>query len=167
MKKYPAILTIAALLQCCPAIKAQGTTDSLCLKVFFRENVTTIDPEYRNNGILIDQFVSEVKEIMADTTCRIQSIHIRSGASPEGRFDHNKDLSVRRGNNLRTCLQRALPLPEHKFTVDAVGEDWATLRDIIENSDAPDREDILYILDRTPATSTAVPDPSTEDRRKS
>lgn len=147
MKKIPAIFAIAALLHCCPAIKAQGATDSLCLKVFFRENVTTIDPEYRNNGILIDQFVSEVKEIMADTTCRIQSIHIRSGASPEGRFDHNKDLSVRRGNNLRTCLQRALPLPEHKFTVDAVGEDWATLRDIIENSDAPDREDILYILD--------------------
>ena len=147
MKKIPAIIALAALFLCGPATKAQGTTDSLCLKVFFRENVTTIDPEYRNNGILIDQFVSEVKEIMADTTCRIQSIHIRSGASPEGRFDHNKDLSVRRGNNLRIRLQRALPLPEHKFTVDAVGEDWASLRDIIENSDAPDKEDILYILD--------------------
>ena len=147
MKKIPAIIALATLLHCSLVSFAQGTTDSLCLKVFFRENVTTIDPEYRNNGILINRFVSEVKEIMADTTCRIQSIHIRSGASPEGRFDHNKDLSVRRGNNLRFRLQRALSLPEHKFTVDAVGEDWASLRDIIKNSNAPDREDILYILD--------------------
>ncbi len=147
MKNFSLPFILAALLLCIPVSYAQEVSDSLSLKVFFRENVTVIEPEYRNNGMLIDRFVEEVKGILADSTCRVQSIHIRSGASPEGTFDHNKDLSRRRGRNLRLLLQNELALPESKFTVDAVGEDWATLKKMVEACDAPDRDDILDILD--------------------
>lgn len=147
MKKPLFFTVLCALLLCSTTSYAQEVTDSLNLKVYFRQNVSTLETDYNNNEVLIGRFISDVKRIMADPACRIQDIVIRSGSSPEGSFDHNRELSRRRGRNLRIFLQNALNIPEDKFTVDAVGEDWAALRAIVENSRVPDREDILDILD--------------------
>lgn len=127
---------------------AEETTDSLSAQVFFRQNRTEIEPEFRSNKVNLGRFVYGVKEILSDTTCRIQDIYIRSGASPEGSFEHNRNLSRKRAVALKYYLKRELDLPNEIFFVDPVGEDWISLLKAVEESDIPDREDVLDILDR-------------------
>ncbi len=148
MKNLPLLFVLTAFLLYCPGSHAEERTDSLNLKVYFRQDCTDIDLWYNNNVILIDRYVNEVKKIMADSTCRIQIIYIRSGASPEGPFDHNKELSRRRGENIRNYLQEALSLPADRFYVDAVGEDWLALKNMVKRYDVPDKEAVLRILDK-------------------
>lgn len=127
---------------------ADETADSLGAQIFFKQDFTKIEPDFHNNKATLDRFVSEVKTIMSDTTCRIQDIYIRSGASPEGSFNHNKELSRKRAIALKYYLKRELNLPNEKFFLDPVGEDWASLLKLVEENDIPDREDVLDILDR-------------------
>lgn len=148
MRNLPLLFVLTAFMLYSPDSHAGQRADSLSLKVYFRQDSTTVDLGYSNNALLLARFVTGVKKIMADTTCRIQNIYIRSSASPEGPFDHNKELSRRRGANIKKYLQDALSLPADKFVVDAVGEDWLALREMVESYDVPDKEAILRILNR-------------------
>ncbi|MBQ0006608.1 MAG: hypothetical protein KBS57_04300 [Alistipes sp.] len=148
MKALSYFLSLTVLISFCFNSYAGEKADSLSMKVYFRKNATAIDSGYKDNRILIDRFISEIKEKISDPECRIDNIYIRSGASPEGTFDHNNYLSRQRGQNLRALLQNALCLPRDKFIIDAVGEDWASLKEIIEKRDVPDKQAILYILNR-------------------
>ncbi len=123
-------------------------TDSLKLTIYFRQNMSNLDLDYRDNEAHFDRFVSEVKKILADPTCRVIDITIRSGASPEGKFDNNKALSRRRGECIKGFLDRSLSIPGIPIRVDAVGEDWAAFREMVENNIYPDKKEILDILYR-------------------
>lgn len=52
-----------------------------------------------------------------------------------------------RAKALKDYLQRAYALPEGIFRVSSVGEDWSGLRQLVEESDLPDRERVLRIID--------------------
>lgn len=123
-------------------------SDSLSLKVYFRQDVARIEQNYRNNACLLEGFISNVKAMINDPSYHIQDIRIRSAASPEGSFNHNMDLSWRRGHVVKEYLQSELLLPDDKFCIEAVGEDWQGLREKVERNNVPDKEKILEILDR-------------------
>lgn len=149
MKRSLMILAAMALmlLSGTPSSAAQKT-DSLKLKLFFRQSKSTLDLDYRGNEENFDLFVSEVKKILADPDCRVIDITIRAGASPEGKFDNNKALSQRRGECIKGFLDRSLSIPGIPIRVDAVGEDWAAFREMVEKHNYPDRVEILDILYR-------------------
>lgn len=142
------ILALLALPRLTFSLSAQEMTDSLTLKIYFRQDKTDIDREYYNNGAFLDRFVEEVRDIMTDPSCRLDDIYIRSSASPEGGFLHNKNLSWNRGKALKEYLSSRLLIPDDKFSIDAVGEDWAGLRERVERDNVPDRDAILRILDK-------------------
>lgn len=126
-------------------------SDSLFINVYFRQDVADIEMQYRDNGASLDRFLSEIKKVASDSSRYIQDITIRSSASPEGSYAHNKELSIVRGRNLKDCLQKALLFPDEKFIIDAVGGDWDSLREKVEqNNSVPDREKILDILENHP-----------------
>lgn len=131
-----------------PVLAQSGAADSLTLKVLFRQDVTKLERSYRGNGQMLDRFVDDVRAIADNPEYRIQDITIRSAASPEGTFDHNVDLSWNRGRALKEYLQRELMLPGYKFRIEAVGEDWVSLKEIVERNDIPDKDRILDILER-------------------
>lgn len=149
MKRSLMILAAMALmlLSGMPSSAAQKT-DSLKLKLFFRQNMSNLDLDYRGNEANFDIFVSEVKKILADPDCRVIDITVRAGASPEGKFDYNKALSQRRGECIKGFLDRALSIPGIPIRVDAVGEDWAAFRKMVEDNNYPDKREILDILYR-------------------
>lgn len=149
MKRITHYLFVAALLfTCCQLSFAEEVTDSLGLKIYFRKNSKIVELDYLNNKNLLYDFVSGVKEIMSNPMCKIQKIHIRSGASPEGRFDNNIELSQTRGFNLMSYLMYELSLPADIFDVEAVGEDWMALKDMVLDNNVPDKKEILAILDK-------------------
>lgn len=149
MKRSLTILAamVPLLLSGIPSSAAQKT-DSLKLKIYFKQDKSELDMGYRGNEADFDRFVSEVKKILEDPTCRILDITIRAGASPEGKFDYNKALSQRRGECIKGFLGRALSIPGIPIRVDAVGEDWAAFREMVEKHNYPDKEEILDILYR-------------------
>lgn len=136
------------LLLCGTSSSAEQKTDSLKLKIYFKQDKSELDMGYRGNEANFDRFVSEVRKILEDPTCRILDITVRAGASPEGKFDYNKELSRKRGENIRDFLRRALYFPDITFWVDAVGEDWASFRELVEKNYYPDKKEILDILYR-------------------
>lgn len=136
------------LLLCGIPSSAEQKTDSLKLKIYFKQDKSELDMGYRGNEANFDRFVSEVKKILEDPTCRILDITVRAGASPEGKFDYNKELSRKRGENIRDFLRKALYFPDVTFRVDAVGEDWASFRELVEKNYYPDKKEILDILYR-------------------
>lgn len=149
MKKSVTIFILFSTLLLCWNLpsSAKERTDSLNLKVYFRQDVSQLDLYYRDNEASLKRFVSDVKGIMADPAYRIQDFYVRSGASPEGKFDHNKELSLRRGQAIKDYLQRALNLPSEKIKVVSVGEDWASFRELVVKADFPDKAKVLAILD--------------------
>lgn len=127
---------------------AEERTDSLLLKVYFRQDISRLELDYRGNAQMLERFTGEVNRMVNDSSYHIQDIRIRSGASPEGGFLHNRDLSWNRGRVLKDYLQAALLLPDNKFCIEAVGEDWQALREKVERNSVPDKEKILSILDK-------------------
>lgn len=149
MKRPLTILAVMVpLLLCGIPSSAEQKTDSLKLKIYFKQDKSELDMGYRGNEANFDRFVSEVKKILEDPTCRILDITVRAGASPEGKFDYNKELSRKRGENIRDFLRKALYFPDITFRVDAVGEDWASFRELVEKNYYPDKKEILDILYR-------------------
>ena len=149
MKRPLTILAVMVpLLLCGIPSSAEQKTDSLKLKIYFKQDKSELDMGYRGNEANFDRFVSEVKKILEDPTCRILDITVRAGASPEGKFDYNKELSRKRGENIRDFLRKALYFPDVTFRVDAVGEDWASFRELVEKNYYPDKKEILDILYR-------------------
>ena len=121
------------------------------LNVYFRQDVADIELQYRDNGASLDRFLSEIKKVASDSSRFILDITIRSSASPEGSYAHNKELSIIRGRKLKDCLQKVLLFPDDKFIINAVGEDWASLREKVEQDNSvPDREEVLDILESHP-----------------
>ena len=127
---------------------AEERTDSLLLKVYFRQDISRLELDYRGNAQMLERFTGEVNRMVNDSSYHIQDIRIRSGASPEGGFNHNRDLSWNRGRVLKDYLQAALLLPDNKFCIEAVGEDWQALREKVQRNSVPDKEKILSILDK-------------------
>lgn len=136
------------MLLCGTPSSAEQKTDSLKLRIFFEQNKSGLDLDYRGNEANFERFISEVKGIMGDPSCKILDITIRSGASPEGKFDNNKELSRKRGENIRDFIRQSIYFPDATIKVDAVGEDWAALLEMVERNHYPDREEILEILYR-------------------
>jgi len=130
------------------AAKTVSEPDSLFLKVFFRQNVTRLDLSYHGNESNLNGFSADIRQALADSSCRIQNILIRASASPEGAFDRNVELSRKRGEALKNYLQNEFGLSDDVISVKVVGEDWESLYCAVSNKDIPDKEEVMDILER-------------------
>lgn len=133
--------------------EVKSQTIPINLKVYFRQNVATLEPAYRDNAWRLDDFVTTILNEISDSTYTIQEITITSGASPEGPFDHNIWLSQNRGYALREYLAGELGVSESLFTINALGEDWEGFRRLVQQYKVPNKEKVLNIIDeylRTP-----------------
>lgn len=89
--------------------------------------------------------------LSADSTYRLNRLHITSGASPEGNTSFNKVLSKKRTNAISDYLGLRLPAEQSAVvTKTHRGIDWATLQAKVECSDMPYKEEVLQILYHTP-----------------
>ncbi|MDO4800801.1 MAG: OmpA family protein [Prevotellaceae bacterium] len=167
MKKLLLYLFMSVALSLCsmPSCAEEGT-DSLNLKFFFRSGSSTVNLNYLNNASLLNKFISDVRAIISNPAYQIQEISVRSSASPEGNFKSNMSLSQMRGRNLKAYLQKALSIPSSKFNIEAVGEDWVALRNLVEQNDVPDKQRILDILDKYPEHTQSVPTSDTGKLKK-
>lgn len=127
---------------------AQEVKDSV--RIYFRQGHSTFDPLYHDNGANLKGFASRLRVIREDSLCRIRSIRIVGGASPEGSTTLNKQLSEKRAGHILSFLERQISLSGIAFDIDSRGIDWQGLTELVEESDMPYRDEVLNILRNTP-----------------
>lgn len=118
--------------------------DTVAFSVYFHFDSSQIDTAYMDNGKTLDSvLVLLSKPYFKDT------LTITAAASPDGKSGYNRILSRRRAESLRNFFMEAMPgLSPDQLQIDAVGEDWAGLKSLVQNDPRfPQRDIVLEIID--------------------
>lgn len=92
-----------------------------------------------------------LQQLLADSALHLETIQIRSGASLEGAVDNNQRTSDRRAALSRTrVLTWAPELTGVPVQVESVGEDYATLRTLLADSNLKGADEAIRIIDTVP-----------------
>lgn len=134
------------------ALRAQESphTDTLGVKVYFRQGYSLLEPSYRDNGVRLAAFASHVESLQRDTLVRVKSIRVTGTASPDGTSRSNERLSENRAKNIIAWFEERFSFPGVSFDAHAEGIDWAGLTALVETSEMPYRDEVLNILYNTP-----------------
>ena len=118
--------------------------------VYFPVNKHKIDPDFRDNRAALQRIERLVALLRDDTLASVAKVLIVGLASPEGPIAFNEKLAGRRAEALRDYIANRAQMPDSLFEVANGGEAWADLRDVVAESNLPERDEILSIIDGTP-----------------
>lgn len=158
----PALL---AALFSAPLPAQEFQTDTLRLNVYFRRDVSRVEPDYRDNGKHLQEFRDQLDRWLQDSTSVVRTVIVRTAASPEGSTGHNQELAEWRARSIDRWLTDSLQLDPGLFRFQPVGEDWEGLAHIVSTLDMPWRDEVLDIIANTPVWVTEGG--SVTDSRKS
>ena len=125
-------------------------TDTTSVRIYYRVGRSSLDTLLRDNGVRLREFGRRLEAFRADTTCRMNSVRITSGASPEGGTDINKRLAQERAANIVSYLRHNAELDTLHFEASVCDVDWRGLEKLVATSDMPYRDEVLDILRNTP-----------------
>lgn len=120
--------------------------------VHYAVNRSNIVPSFSDNT----QQIEELKDFMAqtkDTTMHISAIHIVGYASPDGNAKQNDTLASKRAESLYHYAVNTYH-PEQKIDTDHKTFHWNDCVSVVENSDIPQKEQVLEILKSTKHTES-------------
>ncbi|MCD8298054.1 MAG: DUF3868 domain-containing protein [Prevotella sp.] len=115
--------------------------------VTFPVNETTICPEYLDNQKELARICATIDSIRNDTTVVIVSVWLKGYASPEGKYEHNRELAIGRTEALRNYLRQLYDFEDGVISIDYEPENWEGVRRYVESSDLEHRKEILEIID--------------------
>lgn len=84
-------------------------TDTLTVEIYYRQGISRFDSTYQDNRNRMGKLLEFLYTLSADSTYRLNRLHITSGASPEGNTSFNKVLSKKRTNAISDYLGLRLP----------------------------------------------------------
>ena len=120
----------------------------------FPVNRTELYPDYMNNPAELRKIIATIDSVRNDKDLTVDSIFIKGYASPEGSYANNERLARGRTATLKDYVENMYAFP-HGFIRTAYDpEDWGGLREWVEASNMPARNEILAIID-----SDLAPDP--------
>ncbi len=112
--------------------------------VYYILSEDVIRPQHMGNDINL----KEIRRII--TSGKVKSLVIEGAASPEGPLATNEKLSRERAQNLVDYIIGMRPELEGHITIRSLGENWAGLRDVLENETRIQdtwKQEILDIID--------------------
>ena len=57
----------------------QPVSDTLALRIYFRQGYAAPESDYRENGVRMEAFATALKTIQEDPTRRLKTIHVAAG----------------------------------------------------------------------------------------
>ena len=150
------ILAASFLMLALPfALNAQSTHKKQeSLKVYFRQNSKTLDPDYMNNRQTLEQLTELLQPYMPGNAPFKGSVQIISSASPEGTVSANDRLIEERAKAIANWISQHFKL-EIGYVVEQMHIDWQTFTTLVEETpDMPERDKVLEILRTTPENDT-------------
>lgn len=116
-------------------------------QINFEQGKWNIDPAYMNNMISLDDINDALHEIIANKNNHISCIEIIGLSSPEGNTLFNSELGEKRAIALKDYLRNEFPeLSNKSFLLLNGHENWNGLRELVSESEMPQKQDILYML---------------------
>ena len=115
----------------------------------FAVGKTRIEPGFGRNAAELEKIRSMIELVYNDKDITINRISIAGYASPEGSLAMNERLSEGRANALRSYLQERYPaIGRSLYAVYFGGENWDDLVKALRDSDMPERQAVLDIIER-------------------
>lgn len=115
--------------------------------VEFPVNKTVLLPDFRGNAKELAKVTASIDSVRNDKDVSIESISITGFASPEGSYANNKRLAEGRTASLCDYVETLYAFPKGLIRLASVPEDWAGLREWVENSNINHRQEILAVID--------------------
>jgi len=119
--------------------------------VRFRVSNSTLDLSLSSNAENVKKIMEGIQLVNSDERTRLEKITITGFASPEGSARHNLELSENRAKALKQYLQREMNISESSFEVQAGGEDWIGLLELVKQSEIQYKNEIIDIITNHPA----------------
>ena len=116
--------------------------------LFFRINSDKIDENFKNNDRAIDQMKADIEATLQLDGAVPDSLLILSTASPDGSYEFNKQLAIRRAASTKKLLLQLFPeFKDAHIQVEYLEEDWAGLLQVLKvHPDFPQREEMMAVI---------------------
>lgn len=121
--------------------------------VYFRLSKYDIDESYLDNKQTLFNLGAAAEMILNDPASRVERVMVAGFASPEGSFELNDILAFNRAVAVKHHLLQHTALTDEQIWLHNGSVDWRGLRLLVEQSDMPQKNAILSIIDHTPAQS--------------
>lgn len=112
----------------------------------FQVNRSVILPDFRRNPVELAKINDALVEVVGDMDSQITGMFVEGYASPEGSYKNNERLARERAAALKDYISSRYIMPSDLFTVTSIAEDWEGLKALVENSDLPQKERLMSII---------------------
>jgi hypothetical protein len=117
----------------------------------FPSKQVAVQPNYQNNKRELNKIYQTLNKIIQNPDAHVTGISVLGFASPDGLVQTNLTLSAQRAASLKKHLQGLYPLDKVFFTADGGGEDWESLKTLLDSSNIPKKANLRQIIDETPS----------------
>ncbi len=116
-------------------------SDDVLSSIILPHGVSRID----NNQEVRDA-AFELMDILRDPDLKLLRVYVCGSASPDGLWQNNEKLSEARTKAAADYLHHVTGIPMSMINQECLYEDWDRLYELVEDSDMPYREEVLYII---------------------
>ncbi len=113
-------------------------------------NSDKLNPEYLDNAQNIEDLMSIIDDVLADSSTRIEAVQIVGYTSPDGSENNSTQLGRARAIAMREHVRRHHNLPDSIFEVADGGINWNMIYADIEEIDVNDGDELIGELKNEP-----------------
>lgn len=120
---------------------------SLSCYLNYPQGSAKILPDFENNASELRKLDDFIRQVFRDSLIYVDSIRLSGYCSIEGSFSVNERLAKTRVMGFKTYLDNEYDLSQrYPIRVNWVAEDWDELRKLVEASEMPKRDEVLYLI---------------------
>ena len=120
------------------------------ITIFFKVGSSNLDKSFIDNAGRMSSAIHQISQIYEDGNISDYNMVVYAGASPEGEAHMNDGLSTARAEVLIKNLMAETPISGDKIEIQIMGIDWIALERLVEETNMPYKEEMLYILRNVP-----------------
>lgn len=127
--------------------KSEPLYVSGCAYIIFKPDSAEILYDHMQNARELAEIDRLLAGISKEQGIEVTKLDIVGYASPEARLSRNEALAIARMKTFSRYLNDRFGIPAHLSTVSTVAEDWVTLRKLVAESNIPNKQEVLSIID--------------------
>jgi outer membrane protein OmpA-like peptidoglycan-associated protein len=126
------------------AVKVRDESGSAFIE--YQVGRSNIVNNFRNNAAELATIDGMINSVKSDADATITGISLIGHASPEGSSSSNQALSDRRAQALKDYIVKGHSIPAASISASGAGEDWATLGNLVRQSNVAGKQALLDIV---------------------
>ncbi len=121
--------------------------------VRYRTASPLLDVNYMNNAQSIEDLMSIINQIIADSTTTVEAVQLVGYTSPEGNEQNNAELGYKRALALRDHIRSHHHLHDSVFEIADGGRDWQLIYKDIAMLEIPGGDSLIARLKKEPSAT--------------